>query len=82
MTARFFSGPHLGIVFGALQIIHLSGGAAGVWIAGYVHDLAGNYRPALFGPCLSLGLAVLCAWLAAPRRLTGKSVAGRMASRP
>ena len=81
MSARFFSGPRFGITFGVLHMIHLSGGAAGVWAAGYVHDLAGNYRPALFGSYVSLGLAVLFVWLAAPRRLAAKSAAERMTPR-
>ncbi len=82
MSARFFSGPHLGIIFGALHTVHLGGGAVGVWIAGYIHDVAGNYRPALFGIFLSLGLAILFAWLAAPRRLAREPVAERAVSRP
>jgi MFS family permease len=82
MSARFFSGPHFGIIFGALHTAHLGGGAVGVWIAGYVHDLAGNYRPALLGCYLSLCLAILFAWLAAPRRLTAKPAAERIMPRP
>jgi len=80
MSARFFSGPHFGIIFGALHTVHLGGGAAGVWIAGYVHDLAGNYRPALFGIFLSLCLAILFVWLAAPRHLSGALAAERSMS--
>lgn len=68
MGARFFAGPHFGLLFGTLNMVHLAGGAVGVWVAGYVHDLAGSYRPAFQASYASLALAILCVWLAAPRR--------------
>ncbi|MFA5026535.1 MAG: MFS transporter, partial [Candidatus Methylomirabilota bacterium] len=68
MSARFFAGPRFGLMFGTLNMIHLAGGAIGIWVAGRVHDLMGSYRPALFGSYLSFGMALLFVWLAAPRR--------------
>jgi len=59
MSARFFAGPRFGLMFGTLNMIHLAGGAAGVWLGGIVHDLVGSYRPAFLGCYLSLALAAL-----------------------
>jgi len=69
LCGRFFSGPHFGIIFGALSILYNLGGAAGVWLAGYIHDMTGNYRLAFLGSMLSAAIAAACVWLAAPRRV-------------
>jgi len=69
LSARFFAGPHFGVIFGALNILYHAGGAAGVWMAGYIHDVTGSYRAA-FAASIGAALAgAACAWLAAPRRV-------------
>lgn len=69
MCGIFFGGPHFGVIFGCLNILYHTGGAAGVWLAGYAHDLTGNYRLSFAGSAVSATLAVVLVWLAAPRRL-------------
>jgi MFS family permease len=68
LSARFFSGPSFGTIFGTLSMIHNSAGSVGVWLAGYVHDLTGTYRPALIGGIGSAITALAIVWLVAPRR--------------
>lgn len=69
MCGIFFAGPHFGVIFGCLNILYHAGGAAGVWLAGYAHDLTGNYRLSFSASMASATIAVLLVWLAAPRRL-------------
>jgi MFS family permease len=68
LSGRFFVGRHFGIILGALNTFYQSAGAAGMWLAGYAHDVTGSYRMPLLGSIASAGLAVACVWLAAPRR--------------
>lgn len=69
MCGIFFGGPHFGVIFGCLNMLYHAGGAAGVWVAGYVHDLTGNYRLSFSASVVSVAATVLLVWLAAPRRL-------------
>jgi len=69
MCGIFFGGPHFGVIFGCLNMLYHAGGAAGVWFAGYVHDLTGNYRLSFSASIMSAAITVLLVWLAAPRRL-------------
>jgi MFS family permease len=69
LSGRFFAGPHFGMIFGAVNILYHFGGATGVWLAGYVHDITGTYRAAFLGAILSAAATIGCVWLAAPRRL-------------
>jgi predicted MFS family arabinose efflux permease len=69
LTGRFFSGRHFGALFGAVNILYHLGGAAGVWAAGRVHDVTGEYSWALVGSILSALAAAACVWVAAPRRV-------------
>lgn len=68
LSGRFFVGRHFGIILGALNTFYQSAGAAGIWLAGYAHDVTGSYRLPLLGSIASVGLAVACVWMAAPRR--------------
>lgn len=68
LSGRFFGGRHFGIILGTLNTFYQAAGAAGIWLAGYAHDLTGTYRLPLVGSIASAGLAVVCVWLAAPRR--------------
>jgi MFS family permease len=69
LCGRFFGGKHFGAIFGALNTMYHGGGAAGVWLAGYAHDLTGNYRLPLLASIASAAVAAACVWLAAPRRI-------------
>lgn len=69
MCGRFFGGRHFGAIFGALNMLYHAGGAAGVWLAGYAHDLTGDYRLPLLASIGSAVVAAACVWLAAPRRI-------------
>jgi MFS family permease len=73
LTGRFFAGPNFGAVFGVLAMVHNSGGAAGMWLAGYAHDLTGSYRLPLLASMASAVLAGVAIWLLAPRRIAPKS---------
>jgi MFS family permease len=68
MCGIFFAGPHFGVIFGCLNLLYHAGGAAGVWAAGYVHDLTGDYRLSFSASMISAAATVLLVWLAAPRR--------------
>lgn len=79
IVAEIFEGPHYGSIFGTLTVALIAGGAAGPWVAGIIHDLAGSYRLAFLvaiGCCIISAAAI---WLAAPRRV--RVVPGRRASR-
>jgi len=69
LSGRFFSGPHFGIIFGAINILYHLGAAAGVWMAGYIHDMTGSYQIAFLGSILSAAATAGCVWLVAPRRI-------------
>lgn len=69
LSARFFTGRHFGAIFGALNMLHQVAGAAGMWLAGYAHDLTGSYTLPFTVSIASALLSLACVWLAAPRRL-------------
>ena len=73
MCGLFFGGPHFGVIFGALNMLYHAGGAAGVWLAGYAHDVTGNYHLPFSASVVSVITTVILVWLAAPRRLRGRS---------
>ncbi len=69
LSGRFFMGHHFGMILGAINTFYYGAGAAGMWAAGYIHDVTGSYRLALIGATVCAGLAVACVWTAAPRHL-------------
>jgi MFS family permease len=74
-VAEIFEGPHFGTIFGTVMLAAISGGAAGPWVTGLLHDLTGNYNAAFW---LALALCFVSAgsiWLAGPRKV--RLVAGR-----
>jgi MFS family permease len=76
IVAEIFEGPHFGAIFGTITVALIGGGAAGPWIAGFIHDATGSYRLAFV---LVIGLCAVSAaaiWLAAPRKV--RAVAGRL----
>ncbi len=69
MSGLFFGGPHFGVIFGALNMLYHAGGAAGIWLAGYAHDLTGTYRLPFLASIASAAATVFLVWWAAPRRI-------------
>lgn len=75
MPLEIFEGPHYGSIFGTLMFAAISGGAVGPWVAGLVHDATGAYTLA-WGLGMASGvLAIVCIWIAAPRKV--RLVAGQ-----
>ncbi|MFZ9405861.1 MAG: MFS transporter [Burkholderiaceae bacterium] len=72
---EIFEGPHYGSIFGTLMFAAISGGAVGPLVAGLVHDLTGTYTGAWWMGIGSGLLAMVCIWIAAPRKV--RLVAGQ-----
>ncbi|MBI3698998.1 MAG: MFS transporter [Afipia sp.] len=76
VVSEIFQGKNYGTIFGTIMFAALSGGAAGPWVTGLLHDIYGDYVAAF---CIGIGislLSVVSIWLAAPRHV--RAVAGRM----
>ena len=76
IPAEIFEGRHFGSIFGTVMLGAVLGGAAGPWLAGLVHDMAGGYAAAWW---ISIALSVFSSgaiWLAAPGKV--RAVAGRV----
>jgi MFS family permease len=74
LCGRFFVGRHFGVILGALNTFYQGAGAAGIWLAGYAHDVTGSYRLPFLASILSAAVAAACVWLAAPRRIPPQRV--------
>jgi MFS family permease len=77
MCGLFFGGPHFGVIFGALNTLYHAGGASGVWLAGYAHDLTGNYHLPFSASIASVTATAFLIWLVAPRHIPAKSIESR-----
>ena len=76
VVAEIFQGKNFGTIFGTIMFAALSGGAAGPWVTGLLHDMFGDYIVAFaIGIGISF-LSVVAIWFAAPRNV--RAVAGRM----
>ncbi|MGI9521699.1 MAG: MFS transporter, partial [Hyphomicrobiaceae bacterium] len=80
IVAEIFEGPHYGSIFGAVTVALLAGGAAGPWIAGYIHDWTGSYAPAFYLAIVLSAVSSVAIWIAAPRKV--RCVAGQTANQP
>jgi len=67
-TADLFFGKSLGRIFGAFVIGWGLGGASGAYLAGYFYDHVGSYAIPFLLVAISISLAILGIWMAAPRR--------------
>ena len=76
IVAEIFEGPHYGTIFGTIAMALTSGGAAGPWLAGIVHDLTGSYRLAFLIAIACCVISAAAIWIAAPRKV--RRVPGRM----
>jgi MFS family permease len=76
VVAEIFQGKNFGTIFGTIMFVALSGGAAGPFVTGLLHDIYGDYIAAFsIGIGVSF-LSVISIWRAAPRNV--RAVAGRM----
>jgi MFS family permease len=75
IPAEIFEGRHFGSIFGMVMLAAILGGAAGPWVAGVIHDAAGDYGPAFWVAIGGSTLSAIAIWLAAPGKV--RAVAGR-----
>jgi sugar phosphate permease len=68
-AADIFYGTHFGSVTGLVLMGLGVGGAIGPWLGGYLFDLSGRYTSAFVLCIISMSLACLCLWIAAPRKV-------------
>ncbi len=68
-TADLFPGRHLGKILGVLEVGYGVGGALGTFVAGYLYDILGSYRPSFVLIMCAIVLSCLALWGAAPRRV-------------
>ena len=76
VVSEIFQGRNFGTIFGTIMFAALSGGAAGPWITGLLHDIYGDYLIAFSIGIGMSSVSVIAIWLAAPRNV--RAVAGRM----
>jgi MFS family permease len=80
IVVEIFQGKHYGSIFGTITVAALSGGAAGPYITGWLHDITGNYTLAFAIAIGMCGLSALSIWRASPRKV--RAVAGRLNRMP
>ena len=66
---EIFEGRHYGTIFGTLMLAAITGGAAGPWVTGALHDVTGSYAPAFSLALAGSVFSALAIWLAGPRRV-------------
>ena len=76
IPAEIFEGRHYGTIFGTLMLAAITGGAAGPWVTGLLHDATGSYTLAFWIAIGCCALSAMAIWLAAPRAV--RAVAGRV----
>jgi len=76
IVAEIFEGPHFGSIFGTMTIALIGGGAAGPWLTGVIHDVAGSYRPAFLLAIACCVVSAAAIWIAGPRKV--RMVPGRV----
>jgi len=72
---EIFEGRHYGTIFGTLMLAAITGGAAGPWAAGALHDATGSYAPAFSFALAGSAFSALAIWLAAPRKVRAVATA-------
>jgi MFS family permease len=75
IVAEIFEGPHYGSIFGTITVALISGGAAGPWVSGIIHDVSGSYRPAFVLAFIFCAISGAAIWIASPRKV--RVVSGR-----
>ena len=62
LCARYFAGPHVATIYGAIYSANALGAATGSLMGGVLHDLTGGYRAGLAIALAFLALAVTPFW--------------------
>ena len=73
---EIFAGKHYGAIFGTVMLSAILGAAAGPWVAGFLHDMTGNYAAAFWIAIGCTPVSAAAIWRAAPG--TVRAVAGRV----
>jgi MFS family permease len=76
VAMEIFEGKHFGSIYGTLTLAALSGGAAGPWITGVLHDQFDTYTLAFWIGVAISALSVLAIWMASPHKI--RAVAGQI----
>lgn len=63
LTADYFGGRSLGLVYGLVSLSHQLGAATGAYVPGLLHDATGSYALAFVGAAATLGVASLLSYL-------------------
>lgn len=66
IMAEVFEGPHFGVIFGAMNVAMIGGGAAGPWIAGVIYDETGSYDGGFGFALACCFVSAFAIWRAAP----------------
>ena len=66
-AADIFHGRHFGTISGLVLTGMGVSGVIGPWLGGYLHDISGSYNIAFMISMVSIGLAGIILWVAAPR---------------
>lgn len=69
IPAEIFAGRSVGAIIGTLSTVANMGAAIGPWMLGYVHDVTGSYQPGFIAILIMCFAAILCIWMAAPRKV-------------
>ena len=62
ISARYFAGPHVATIYGAIYSANALGAATGALMGGLLHDLTGGYRAALAMALVFVALAATPFW--------------------
>jgi MFS family permease len=62
ISARYFAGPHVATIYGAIYAANALGAACGSFMGGVLHDLTGDYRSGLIAALFFIALAAAPFW--------------------
>ena len=69
ITAEIFEGRHFGAIFGMLMVCAITGGAAGPFVVGLLHDITGSDTWGFIVGAVASLVSALAIWIAAPRKV-------------
>lgn len=68
-VADLFQGRNFGSIMGCLILGFSLGGAVAPWLAGFLHDMIGNYFVTFVMLLVCFGVSAVLMWLVAPRKI-------------